>query len=114
MDFLKITDPSNIIGEGRNRIVYSLNDRFVIKIAKNSYGECNNYKEHKIFANNGKFGWDFPIAWCKLYRSNSLYLIMEKLKPANYDNLPGWVSYVDCCQVGIDFKGNLVAYDYAE
>lgn len=55
------------------------------------------------------------LAKCRLIKTSDNYnvLVMEKVEYAEYQsNMPRWVDFIDCQQVGFDSKGQLVAYDY--
>jgi hypothetical protein len=102
---------------GRNRLV--LFSKFaVIKVPLNDDGLCDN-------------DWEGSIVGGKAYKQsnineicypNTKYLVldglicvmMEKVIVSNegYDELPDWVKFIDCGQVGYDRSGRLVAYDY--
>jgi hypothetical protein len=57
-----------------------------------------------------------PTAACRYLKtgfSHITLLTMERIWefPKAYDDLPRWVDWVDCGQVGYNSKGELVAYD---
>lgn len=92
------------------RIVFDCGDH-VIKVPYNADGiACNAREAH----------WqseEIPLAACELISSpvdeNFVKLLkMEKVIDA-YDQrgLPDWTQSVDCCQVGYNAAGKLVAYD---
>jgi hypothetical protein len=97
------------IGEGRNRICY-LHKGYVIKLPKNIEGLFDNSYESRSFLIK-----DYPKARCKLLKQS--ILVMEYVRDY-YDcglessNLPDWAGFVDCMQVGLNKKNELVAYDY--
>jgi hypothetical protein len=102
------------IGEGRNRKVYR-HKNYVIKIPINEYGDLDNLRESLEYKRNreknGK-SWDI-LGRCKLLKNG--YLLMEYIElvdnPYSKD-MPEWVSFIDCGQVGYDKRGRLKAYDY--
>ncbi len=55
-------------------------------------------------------------ARCKIININDVgCLLMERLEVINghgTPNLPYWVDFIDCGQVGYDKKGRLKAYDF--
>lgn len=97
------------VGEGRHRIGFRRRN-IVIKVPKTGIAEFQNFNEAKLSYDNDNF------ARCK---SIELYgvvcCVMEYLIPIdeNAVDLPDWVNWVDCKQVGFSRKGNLKAYDFA-
>lgn len=110
----KIASRCTFIGEGSYRKAYlSPNKKWVYKIAKRDCdtGNCNEaqmHQKHKQDPTN-----NIPVAACRLLQTECYdVLIMEYVKVVEYpNNLPAWTEMVDCCQVGINRKGCLVAYD---
>jgi len=104
-----------VLGEGRNRITFELNDRFVLKVPLNEYGVLDNETEAKMYRNRSD--GDIRLARCrKVLNSFGLpLLVMERVDIDSVESLelPHWVDFIDCSQVGYTKKGELVAYDYA-
>lgn len=105
--------------EGRNRLVF-FSKFVVIKIPLNEDGITDNEYESSVMG-----GKAFTKIWVKPeYNTypNTKFLeldglwcvMMKKVKPTyeSYDELPNWVGFIDCGQVGYDRSGKLVAYDY--
>lgn len=103
-----------LIGEGRNRLVYRRGN-FVVKVPKNNCGVLDNHREYHIFSSTTD-GWLFGLRYarCRLMKPNYCLLVMEYVIPYQepLDKLPLWTYSVDCAQVGYNRKGHLVAYDY--
>lgn len=106
-DFLKEYE---YLGYGGTRAVFDMGDGNVLKVAYNHDG---------IEANRREATWertDIPVAECSSYKDeydSGLCVIMEKVSiPHTWDiDVPDWVGYVDCGQVGFNKNGELVAYD---
>ena len=96
------------IASGRNRAVFRISDRNVIKIPINDYGIADNIYE----ASGLKTMSGIKTAKCRLYKN--FCLIMEYVEQAteNWDDLPEWTFLVDCKQVGYNRNKKLVAYDF--
>ena len=79
---------------------------WVIKLPINIEGEGCNYNEHEKYRSG-----DRRLARCRLVGN---VLVMEYVThhPEPIGKLPSWCSFIDCCQVGYNRKGMLVAYDY--
>lgn len=97
---------------GRTRVVYLLDDKFVLKAPGNEKGIRDNFYEAKLYKDfrlNGSF---IPKAKCRII-PGTFFLIMERIKfPVSYENLPDWTMSVDSLQIGYNSQGLLVAYDY--
>ena len=102
------------IGEGRNRIVWKLTGNFVIKVPKNTDGECDNFNEYHV-RNHAEH------ATTKLYSiDDTTIAISEYLEPLDYDealslsnnNEYQWFKSIDGMQVGRSKNGDIKAYDY--
>lgn len=102
-----------VIGEGRNRIVFIKDEKWVIKCPLNEEGLEDNYSESKRFAEFGKK--DLVVyAECHISHLNDIPLLtMERAYPIKDNELPEWSSYVDGGQVGKTLSGEIVAYDFA-
>ena len=110
-----ITKYGEPIGDGRNRIVFG-NEWYVFKIPRTASGFSENVLEHQYY--RGRNAESFPMASCKLVHVCDIpILVMELVKELPYDydreEIPWWVDFIDCQQVGLNRAGNLVAYDYA-
>lgn len=98
---------------GSTRITFIGSD-FVYKLPKNYSGVRANINEAKYYRSEGK---KFPVAACRVIYldENKLLpiLMMEKVEPLGYGSpKPDWAEYyVDGGQVGINRKGEIVAYD---
>ena len=100
------------LGEGSARIVYRLNQKYVLKLAKNSSGIEANKREYFYYRKFGKFGGRLHVARCRPI-SNPAVLIMEYVTDdyrAVRHFAPG--TYCDFHQGGQDWKGRPVFYDY--
>ena len=102
---------------GRTRAVFDRGDGYMIKVPLNGEGFMANWSESLTSESGDPF---IPIAKCWQEDDNSIpgeginVLVMEKVTPIgniSYKDLPDWVGYVDCAQVGHDKSGKLVAYD---
>ena len=97
---------------GRTRAVFDMGNGYVAKVPLDYDGMSASRNELSSFTTEDAF---IPVAEC--YFSDKFeepILIMEKVNTKHgikYSELPDWVGYVDCGQVGYDRKGNLVAYD---
>lgn len=111
------TEKYGIPEVGRTRAVFDRGDGHVIKVPLNGEGFMANRSEALTSASDDTF---IPVAKCWQEERTEFpgdtvsVLVMEKVTPIgkiNYKELPDWVGYVDCAQVGHDRHGNLVAYD---
>ena len=94
------------LGAGRGRVAFK-HKNYVVKIPYTMEGimfnrmEAYSYKKHNA---DGRF------ARCRMH---GIMLVMEYIEQIkDHDDLPLWVSYIDCGQVGYTRTGKLVAYDY--
>lgn len=109
---------------GRNRIVFDMG-MFVAKLPCAWGGFGDNDWEGSV--SNSKEQMLEPTKHLQYARTKLVYVggipvcYMEKVDEAldidgihPFDNkrMPGWVSYVDCGQVGYTRRGRLVAYDW--
>jgi hypothetical protein len=91
------------VGEGRNRVVFSRNDAFVLKVPKNLDGLADNWHERNWRHEN--------YCLARLYKN--VILVMQKVnRKINMTNLPLWTHYIDGVQVGKTRDGKLKAYDF--
>jgi hypothetical protein len=102
------------LGEGLTRYVFRFSKRSVIKIPRNWGGRIANERERSYYMCGGYLERD-QMAACKMIGS---CLIMEYVESyfncgIESQSLPRWTDFVDCQQVGLNSKGQLVAYDYA-
>lgn len=113
----KYTQKYGVAQVGRTRAVFDRGDGYMIKVPLNGEGFMANRSERLTSESDDTF---IPIAKCWEEDDNSIpgegisVLIMEKVTPIgniSYKELPNWVGYVDCAQVGHDRSGKLVAYD---
>ena len=98
---------------GTNRIVFCAEEN-VIKVP---------YSQEGVLANGREAGWKnagIPLAEAELFQldpDDGVWLLrMERIDPLtgtarNEADLPDWVGFVDCGQVGYNRAGELVAYD---
>lgn len=68
------------LGEGIARMVFSLNDQFVIKVAKNEDGYHQNFVERFVYSN---CPMNIKKYLCPIVYSNSRIIIMAKAVPYN-------------------------------
>ncbi|BAU39970.1 hypothetical protein [Ralstonia phage RSP15] len=109
---------------GRNRIVFLMKG-YVVKIAKNYDGECDNEWEGSV--SNSEESYNNPeyvqYPRTRLACFNGAYvLFMERVREASGEEIrkhlgtpkggSDWTWSVDCGQVGFTKSGRLVAYDY--
>lgn len=103
-----------VLGEGRNRIVFLKDENWVIKCPLNDDGISDNTYEEKMFLSYGKDKDIIPYAECRVTYVNDIPLLeMERVHPISPEELPEWAAWVDCAQVGKNNKGEIVAYDFA-
>jgi hypothetical protein len=100
------------IGEGLSRKVYDLG-KLVVKIPKNSDGYFDNIFEREQFLRIRRREDVIPFVNCYLITIDCVPLLFcEKIEiNIKGKELPDWVSWVDCQQVGINSRGQFVAYD---
>lgn len=109
-----------------------MNNEIVLKILKKKYGKpsCGRnracfYSKHCVIKFPLNMNGVIDNKWEASYKDSTCakgkivifkgveLLIQEKLSyPKNFKNLPDWVDFVDCMQVGYDKRGNLKAYDF--
>lgn len=114
------------ICDGRARIGFlSPNGKWVVKLAKDLDGDADNRKEYDRWKHREGSDW-VPLARCKVV--NEHVLVMECVittfdplgevhlshKESLKINRCAWKDYIDCAQVGVNRKGEVVAYDYAQ
>jgi len=100
------------LGEGGFRVAYGLKN-YVIKVPYNEEGFEDNLTEAYTWRRykNKPHHQGYMFAPCRLLPDATL--LMVKVNPVrNRNNLPSWTKYIDCEQVG-EYKGRIVAYDYA-
>lgn len=104
-----LTDLYGIPHEGRHRLTFFAGD-YVVKYPKSSWGAAVNRSEaYDTF--------DFPTAKCWIEEVGSVELLwMEKVSRVNpyASYLPEWANAIDAAQVGVNKKGELVAYDFGK
>lgn len=103
-----------VIGEGRNRIVFLKDDNTVIKFPLREYGMYDNQSEADRFFRYGKTGDIIPSAKCSIFFLNNIALLeMERIHLLKDQEVPKWADYVDCQQVGVNKDGVILAYNCA-
>ncbi len=110
-----------LIGEGRNRQVFR-HGNYVYKFPLNEYGVHDNNHEAHTYRESLRRPMYCKYARCKLVLPWATVLVMEyarypgPLSDAEgyigFDKCPEWAYSIDCCQVGYDRRGQIVAYDY--
>lgn len=96
---------------GRTRAVFDMGNGYMMKVPFNDEGEYANGNEVKASSAENPM---IPIAECFYHKVGDVDVIMmEKVNmiSVDYEKMPDWVGYVDCGQVGLNRKGDLVAYD---
>lgn len=120
-----IDSSAEFIGCGTTRICFADGPDRVVKIAYSDHGafaslrEIENYKNFTHLPEYERFDPEvdyIPTAACRYLNlgfSHIKLLTMERIWefPKAYDDLPRWVNWVDCGQVGYNSVGELVAYD---
>lgn len=111
-----IDSNAEFLGCGTTRICFSYGDDQVVKIPINWHGIDDSNNEADTYAIFAETGEGIPTASCnfaKFDNDNILLLVMERLRsfPDSRKDLPDWTDFVDCCQVGYNSAGELVAYD---
>ena len=110
--FLEKKYKLNYVSQGRNRIVFSSNDRnIVVKVPKNDMGNFdNNYEYNTQLIEKEK------RAKCKiifLEKSMIYLLVMEKLNITTIPDKYKSLAYeFDSMQIGLNKRGKYVGYDY--
>lgn len=111
-----LADVPSEVGRTRHVLMY---EDTVVKVALDEEGCDANDFEASYSEEHGKDGY-IPIAdsrievWKTPSGRQVAVLVMERVTPyfsASYSEMPDWVGYVDCAQVGHDREGRLVAYD---
>lgn len=99
------------LGEGRNRITFlTPSGKYVVKVPLNEAGVYDNWKESKSCKSDFNLMREHK-ARCRML---GFMLVMEFVEEKiSRDDLPEWTCWVDCGQVGLTWKGKLVAFDYA-
>lgn len=100
---------------GRQRACF-VGEEFVYKVPLDQEGIDSNYHEAVEYEQQVATQDTFiPIAacWIEENGTNLPVLVMERVEPAKQKlkELPEWVSWVDCAQVGYTKNNQLVAYD---
>ena len=94
------------LGSGRGRVAFR-HKNYVVKIPYTTDGERFNRIEAHTYKNYNTKG---RLARCRMH---GIMLVMEYIEQIkDHNDLPLWVSYIDCEQVGYTRTGKLVAYDY--
>jgi len=66
------------LGEGAGRIVFGIDDKYVIKIAKNKFGQIQNNNENRIYNEIGKA---YKKYFSPVYQCRNQKLIMKRATP---------------------------------
>lgn len=113
----KFKERYEVIGLGQQRIVFKLSDDYVIKLPLSPKGIVDNKNESNYKLNNPNS--KIKTASCEMISIDGIECLkMESVEhwSALYTSsgeLDDWCLDVDCCQVGFNKKGDLVAYDFA-
>lgn len=96
---------------GRTRRVY-MDTEWVYKVARNVEGAISNVREAKHYQFNKSHPdkMFIPLAECYLLDDGALKMRRVEECDLPWDELPDWVGYVDCAQVGY-VEGELVAFN---
>lgn len=103
------------LGDGRHRVVYRHKD-WVIKVPHNESGVQANLNEYNLFKRNkidvNQRGVEITYARCRLLKN--MFLVMEYVEdtPRTRQSRPNWSDFIDCRQVGLNRRGEYVAYDF--
>lgn len=114
-----IKDLSKIYGKpliGGHRVVF-INGDEVIKVPYKESGEIANEIELEGRPKNAPPEAKFAKTKLDNELSNKygfLIIRMERIKDYFTIRMPEWTYDIDCCQVGINKRGELVAYDWEE
>ena len=103
------------INEGRHRAAFrTKSGKYVVKIPIAEGGDLANWNEFWDYERKSQWFGDDRLARCRLICvAGTECLLMELVTmPPEGEELPPWVSYVDCQQVGYTRRGKLVAYDW--
>lgn len=102
------------IGSGLSRIVFDTG-KYVIKVPRDE--SCFNANYNEEFRGRRKLKNEIYTV-CRIWHIDKVPILwMEKveiLEKIDYDNLPDWIAFIDCGQVGYNKYGELVAYDYGD
>ena len=97
------------IGEGRHRAVFKTRSgRYVVKFPVGEGGELANYREARDFKESGD-----RLARCRIIVLQGVECLVMEFVTMAKGPLPSWVDFIDCQQVGITRRGELVAYDWS-
>lgn len=106
-----------LIGEGRQRRVYR-HGNYVVKIPINRNGVHDNWHEYEVFKHRETYGY-IQYARCRLLGDILIMQYARCVGPLSDSSgyipmsvCPEWAYSVDCCQVGYNRFGQIVAYDY--
>lgn len=106
------------IGSGRNRAVFR-HGNYVVKIPLNTDGIDDNYYERGIWTQPKYRDIRLRYARCRLFGTILIMQFARFTGPVSDDtgyiamqDCPSWAYSIDCCQVGYNRFGNIVAYDY--
>jgi hypothetical protein len=102
------------VSSGKERRVWKRGN-VVLKIAYTESGLLANKRERFLYRHNRNRNY----APCRLVQDNILVMravsVLDDLNPVQYKLIPDWAHHLnDGPQVGIDRRGNILIYDYAE
>lgn len=114
-----IFNGTKLIGCGTTRIVFDYDEKNIVKIPFTWNGFMASSREVKAFKDYTVHGDIYvPMAECffahedtSLGKISGIFMEKVNIFPIDYKKLPGWVSTVDCGQVGYNRQNELVAYD---
>ena len=102
------------LDSGRHRLAFlSPSGRNVVKVPINDFGVLDNGRESTRWGRRAEM---WPLARCRLF-CDGLLLVMEAVEILpnwTFSDLPEWAKWIDGGQVGLNRKGEFVAYDYAD
>lgn len=109
LDLVKKYKGRKWLGFGRTRAVFRERG-YVVKVPMNDSGVADNHHEAYLFQRYGKKDSFIPYARCRMV---GMLLVMEYVEHVGWRKTdPNWTGYVDCGQVGLNAKGQLLAYDF--
>jgi hypothetical protein len=106
------------LGSGKDRRVWKRGN-VVLKIGYVESGVISNLSERKLYLQSLGRDQEAKYAPCRLVSDNVLMMRyvkeLDDLDPCQAALIPKWAYYLnDGQQVGIDQKGNVLVYDYAD
>lgn len=111
----ELKDQYECIGLGRNRIVFKMRSgNYVLKFPLGCNGESDNDWEGSVVTNKNHDLNDGSVITPKtrwLSYKGFICVLMEYIDE-NIDEYPEWSASVDCQQVGVNKKGQILAFDF--